>query len=191
MYLVVGLGNPGSQYEISRHNVGFMVADRIARELGLVFRVAPFRAARALAARGKRGDTEVLLVKPHTYMNLSGHAVTAAMSYYGVDRDSTIVVYDDLDLEVGRLRIRAQGSAGGHNGMRSIIEQLGTEDIVRVKIGIGRPPAWQDPADYVLRRFEPDELQPMSDAVIRAASAVLFIMAQGVEAAQTEYNRIS
>lgn len=190
MHLVVGLGNPGSQYEITRHNVGFMVADRLARELGTAFRTAPFRTAPALAARARRDDGDLLIVKPHTYMNLSGHAVSAAMSYYGVGPESVIVAYDDLDLEVGRLRIRAQGGPGGHKGMRSIIEQLGTEEIVRVKVGIGRPPAWQDPADYVLGRFEPEELPLMSDAIIKATSAILCIVAEGIDAAQTEYNRI-
>jgi len=190
MYIVAGLGNPGSRYETTRHNVGFMTLDRLARELGVAFRRAPMRGAPAMAARARRDGIDAVLLKPHTYMNLSGLAVRAAASYYGVGPESIIVVYDDLDLEVGRIRIRARGSSGGHRGMRSVIDEMGTEEIVRVRIGIGRPPPWEDSADYVLSSFVPEELPLMSDAITNAAKAILCIMAEGVEAAQTEFNRI-
>ena len=136
MKLIVGLGNPGDKYQGTRHNVGFDVIDALARQEGLKLTDQKFRSDYTI---WRVGDEKVLLVKPYTFMNLSGEAVLPLMSYYNISPDELVVVYDDLDLEPGKLRLRQSGSAGGHNGVKSIIEMLGTQDFKRVKIGIGRP----------------------------------------------------
>ncbi|MDD2200820.1 MAG: aminoacyl-tRNA hydrolase [Firmicutes bacterium] len=187
MFLIAGLGNPGSRYECSRHNIGFMTADRIALELGAgKFRRAPY--CLSLVAMARFAGADALIVKPQTYMNNSGVAVARATRWHGVGPESLIVVYDDMDLEVGKIRIRAKGSAGGHKGMGSIIDHMGTEEITRVRIGVGRPPPWEDSADYVLNTFTREELPIMSDAVISAISAILCIIEDGIGAAQTRFN---
>ena len=134
MKLIVGLGNPGDKYQGTRHNVGFDVIDALARQEGLKLTDQKFRSDYTI---WRVGDEKVLLVKPYTFMNLSGEAVLPLMSYYNISPDELVVVYDDLDLEPGKLRLRQSGSAGGHNGVNSIIEMLGTQDFKRVKIGIG------------------------------------------------------
>ncbi|HAN86922.1 MAG TPA: aminoacyl-tRNA hydrolase [Firmicutes bacterium] len=187
MFLIAGLGNPGSRYECSRHNAGFMTADRIALKLGAgKFRRAPY--CFSLVARAKFAGTDMLILKPQTYMNNSGVAVARATRWHRVGPESLIVVYDDMDLEVGKIRIRTKGSAGGHKGMGSIIEHMGTEEITRVRIGVGRPPPWEDSVDYVLDTFTREELPIISDAVINAISAILCIIEDGIEAAQTRFN---
>ena len=187
MFIIAGLGNPGTQYECSRHNIGFMVADRLALELGAgKFRRAPH--CLSLVAKGTIAGTDTLIVKPQSYMNNSGIAVARATRQYGAGPESLIVVYDDMDLEVGRIRIRAKGSAGGHKGMGSIIEHMGTENIARVRVGIGRPPPWEDSVHHVLDTFARDELPIISDAVINAVSAILCIVEDGIETAQTRFN---
>ncbi|WP_298078437.1 aminoacyl-tRNA hydrolase [uncultured Abiotrophia sp.] len=154
MKLIVGLGNPGDKYQGTRHNVGFDVIDALARQEGLQLTDQKFRADYTIW----RVDGEkVLLVKPYTFMNLSGEAVLPLMSYYNISPDELVVVYDDLDLEPGKLRLRQSGSAGGHNGVKSIIEMLGTQDFKRVKIGIGRPQYGRKVVDHVLERFDTDD----------------------------------
>ena len=154
MKLIVGLGNPGDKYQGTRHNVGFDVIDALARQEGLQLTDQKFRADYTIW----RVDGEkVLLVKPYTFMNLSGEAVLPLMSYYNISPDELVVVYDDLDLEPGKLRLRQSGSAGGHNGVKSIIEMLGTHDFKRVKIGIGRPQYGRKVVDHVLERFDTDD----------------------------------
>ncbi|MCR4426475.1 MAG: aminoacyl-tRNA hydrolase [Firmicutes bacterium] len=185
MVLVFGLGNPGSAYECSRHNIGFMVVDRLARESRVAFRRTAFR---AVAAKSRVGAEDVVLIKPQTYMNLSGIAASAACRWFGVDHNSLLVVYDDMDLDPGRIRIRAGGSAGGHNGMKSIIAHMGTEDIRRVRIGIGRPAATSDPVEHVLGTFDRAELPIMSEAIVLGAQAVRCIIEEGIEVAQTRFN---
>ena len=186
MYLVVGLGNPGSRYETTRHNMGFMVADRLARELGAAFRRS-FNQSHE--AKARHNGIDIVILKPQTYMNLSGLAVHAAAQRHGIGPESIIVVYDDMDLDVGRLRIRVKGSAGGHNGMKSVVEHMATDAITRVRVGIGRHQPWEDPADYVLHNFTKEELPIVSDAIINAGRAILCIMDDGVDAAQTEFNK--
>lgn len=154
MKLIVGLGNPGDKYQGTRHNVGFDVIDALARQEGLKLTDQKFRADYTI---WRVGDEKVLLVKPYTFMNLSGEAVLPLMSYYNISPDELVVVYDDLDLEPGKLRLRQSGSAGGHNGVKSIIEMLGTQDFKRVKIGIGRPQYGRKVVDHVLQRFDTDD----------------------------------
>ncbi len=185
MFLIFGLGNPGSRYECSRHNAGFMVLDRVGRELGVAFRRAPYC---SLAARARVAGNDLVLIKPQTYMNNSGIAVAGAARWHRAGPESLLVVYDDMDLEVGRLRIRVKGSAGGHNGMKSIVEHVGTEEIVRLRLGIGRPDSWDDPVNYVTGLFGRDELPVMSDAIMCAVRAILCIVEEGVDIAQTRFN---
>ena len=154
MKLIVGLGNPGDKYQGTRHNVGFDVIDALARQEGLKLTDQKFRVDYTI---WRVGDEKVLLVKPYTFMNLSGEAVLPLMSYYNISPDELVVVYDDLDLEPGKLRLRQSGSAGGHNGVKSIIEMLGTQDFKRVKIGIGRPQYGRKVVDHVLQRFDTDD----------------------------------
>ena len=154
MKLIVGLGNPGDKYQGTRHNVGFDVIDALARQEGLKLTDQKFRSDYTI---WRVGDEKVLLVKPYTFMNLSGEAVLPLMSYYNISPDELVVVYDDLDLEPGKLRLRQSGSAGGHNGVKSIIEMLGTQDFKRVKIGIGRPQYGRKVVDHVLERFDTDD----------------------------------
>ena len=154
MKLIVGLGNPGDKYQGTRHNVGFDVIDALARQEGLKLTDQKFRSDYTI---WRVGDEKVLLVKPYTFMNLSGEAVLPLMSSYNISPDELVVVYDDLDLEPGKLRLRQSGSAGGHNGVKSIIEMLGTQDFKRVKIGIGRPQYGRKVVDHVLQRFDTDD----------------------------------
>ena len=154
MKLIVGLGNPGDKYQGTRHNVGFDVIDALARQEGLKLTDQKFRSDYTI---WRVGDEKVLLVKPYTFMNLSGEAVLPLMSYYNISPDELVVVYDDLDLEPGKLRLRQSGSAGGHNGVKIIIEILGTQDFKRVKIGIGRPQYGRKVVDHVLQRFDTDD----------------------------------
>ena len=154
MKLIVGLGNPGDKYQGTRHNVGFDVIDALARQEGLKLTDQKFRSDYTI---WRVGDEKVLLVKPYTFMNLSGEAVLPLMSYYNISPDELVVVYDDLDLDPGKLRLRQSGSAGGHNGVKSIIEMLGTQDFKRVKIGIGRPQYGRKVVDHVLQRFDTDD----------------------------------
>lgn len=184
MHLVVGLGNPGARYQDSRHNVGFRCADEVARRHQAVFSRQLFDARIAwVDIAGKR----VLLAKPQTYMNLSGRSVAPLLRYFGLAPAGLLVVYDDMDLPLGRIRVREQGSAGGHNGMKSIIAALGTQDFARVRIGIG-PSGAQDAADYVLGRFTPDEAPLVVGALERAADAVEVVVAEGVATAMNRFN---
>ncbi len=187
MKLIAGLGNPGPRYADSRHNVGFAVADELARR----WRTAVDRFDRdfeGLTGRAQVGGDEVLLLKPATYMNLSGRSVGAAARYYKVAPADVLVVYDDLDLPVGKLRVRAAGSAGGHKGMEDVLRNLGTDVIPRVRIGIGR--VHKDATvEYVLSRFAPDELPAVKAAVERAADAAATWVSRGIDAAMNEFNR--
>ena len=183
-WLIVGLGNPGREYERSRHNLGFMVVDELARRhTGR----ASDRAAKSLTGRIRIGDVEAVLAKPQTMMNLSGQAMKALRSKYGVPLERTIVVHDELDLPFGRLRVRAGGSSAGNHGVDSIIAALGTRDFTRVRIGIGKPPG--DGADHVLSPFTESERSQLSDVVKRGADAVETAVQHGLERAMTDFNR--
>lgn len=186
-YLVVGLGNPGSQYEATRHNVGFRAVDALAKEAGVKIDRAKFQ---ALTAQATVDGVRVLLMKPQTYMNLSGVAVKQAADFYKVPPERVLVLFDDIDLDVGRLRIRRNGSAGGHNGIKSIISSLGSQEFPRIKIGVGaKPHPDYDLADWVLSRFTLAEQKLLDPAIEHAAEAVPVIFTQGIERASSQFNR--
>ncbi|NPV53758.1 MAG: aminoacyl-tRNA hydrolase [Firmicutes bacterium] len=187
MKLIVGLGNPGSSYEGSRHNVGFMVADAIGRDLGIAFTERRYY---ALVGSGLLAGETLILAKPLTYMNRSGVAVRALLDGHGLGACDLVVIHDDMDLAPGRIRVRPGGSSGGHNGMKSIIEGLGADRFPRVRIGIGRPAPSQDPAEYVLGWFTKEELEVVTGAIQRAAEAVKVIVTRGVADAMNEFNGI-
>jgi PTH1 family peptidyl-tRNA hydrolase len=184
--LVAGLGNPGAEYRGTRHNVGFDVLDALADRHGLLFGTAP---GEALAARWRRPDGDVLLVKPLTFMNLSGRAVAGLGRYYRVAPSDLLVVCDDVNLPLGRLRARAGGSEGGHNGLRSVAEALGTADYARLRVGVGRGDARRDLADHVLARFAPEERARIARATTRATEAVERWIAHGLADVMTTFNR--
>lgn len=196
VWLVVGLGNPGPTYATHRHNVGHLVVDELARRAG-----SPFTGARSLRADvvetrltplglgGVGADAQrVVLLKSRTYMNETGASVGKAVPYYGVEPDRLVVVHDELDLDVGQLRLKLGGGDNGHNGLRSIRRALGTGDFHRVRVGIGRPPGRQDPADFVLSPFPASQRADLDVEVVRAADAVLALIADGLTAAQNRFN---
>lgn len=182
--LVVGLGNPGRRYASHRHNVGFQCLDRLAQAWGLSFNR---RKHKALLAEGEIAGLKVILAKPQTFMNLSGEAVGQLARFYKVHPENILVIYDDLDLPAGKIRLRPEGGSGGHKGMKSIIEHLGTDAFPRLRVGIGRP-TYGDPVDYVLSDFAPDERMAREGACERAVSAVEFWLTEGMEAAMNRYN---
>jgi PTH1 family peptidyl-tRNA hydrolase len=183
LFLIVGLGNPGKEYENTRHNVGFMVLEKISEKLGVKVDRIKFK---GLFGEGIWGGEKVLLLKPMTFMNLSGESVEEALRFYKVPSENLIVIYDDMDLPVGRLRIRRKGSSGGHKGMESIISRISSEDFPRVRVGIGRPKG--DVVDHVLGSFGPEEKQAVESAIEAAAEAALTIVREGVEEAMNRYN---
>ena len=185
-WLVIGLGNPGREYERSRHNVGFLVIDELARRYGT--RVSD-RAARSLTGRIRVGERELVLAKPQTMMNLSGQAAKALRTKYDVPLERTLVIHDDLDHPFGRLRLRKSGSSAGNHGIDSVIDAFGTQAFIRFRVGIGRPPG--NGVDYVLSPFTPDERRQLPAIVGRTADAVLFTVDQGIDRAMTEFNRAS
>jgi PTH1 family peptidyl-tRNA hydrolase len=185
LYLIAGLGNPGPEYRRNRHNVGFMLLDRMAERLGLNF--SRFE-SNALIAKGEYQGKRLILAKPRTYMNLSGQAVGALLRYYKVPLANLMVAYDDVDLPLGTLRLRPTGGSAGQKGMMSIIERLGTQDFPRLRIGIGRPPGRMDAADYVLQDFSAAELEFLTPTLERAVDAVLTFLSEGLDAAMNKYN---
>jgi PTH1 family peptidyl-tRNA hydrolase len=185
-HLIVGLGNPGSKYADNRHNVGFLCIERFASAHNLSF---DRRQKRANLALGTILERSVIVAKPHTYMNRSGYAVAALARFYRVHLDRVLVVYDDLDLPLGTVRMRPSGGSGGHRGMRSIIRQLGGRDFPRLRIGIGRPPGRMDPADYVLQDFSADEEALVDAALEQAVAAIETWLRDGIDEAMSLYNR--
>jgi PTH1 family peptidyl-tRNA hydrolase len=185
--LVVGLGNPGKEYARHRHNVGFQVIDALARAYGLRF--ARQKGAKAHVAEGQIGDVAVILAKPQTFMNLSGQAVGRLARAHHVPAERILVVYDELDLPLGRLRLRPEGGSGGHKGMRSIIDVLGTQAFPRLRVGIDRPPGRMDPADYVLQPFDKEQQPLAAEALALAVEAVECWLAEGIVAAMDRFNR--
>jgi len=184
--MVVGLGNPGPNYEATRHNAGFMVLDLLADELGIDFNSSQHQ---ALIGRGMVGERRVLLVKPQTYMNNSGRAVAPLARWYGIAPAEMVIVHDDLDLAPGRMRIRPAGSSGGHRGLQSIINALGTTAVPRLKIGIGRPQEGQNVVDYVLQPFSEEDWALVSPVLLKAARALRFLLEGGeLEEAMNRFN---
>ncbi len=186
MYLIVGLGNPGREYENTRHNAGFDALDALAEKLGTEVKEKKHR---GLCGKGMIGMEKVILLKPQTYMNLSGESVRAAADFYKIDNEHMIVLYDDIDLDVGKLRVRAKGSAGGHNGIKNIIAHMGTQEFPRVRIGVGAKPDRMDLADHVLGCFPQVERPVMEDAFEEAAEAAIAIVEDGIDAAMNRFNR--
>ena len=186
MFLIAGLGNPGRQYEKTRHNMGFDTIDELIER----HRIPQGGIAhKAMYGKGMIAGEKVLAVKPLTYMNLSGEAIREYINYYKMDPETElIVIYDDIDLEPGQIRIRKKGSAGGHNGIKSIIAQIGTQNFYRVKVGVGAKPKGWDLADYVLGRFSSEERELVDKAICDAADAVEMILKDGIEAAMNHYN---
>jgi PTH1 family peptidyl-tRNA hydrolase len=186
--LIAGLGNPGRTYEGTRHNVGFDVIDLLIRRHGLVFDAAD-RARESITARWRRDGDAILLAKPQTFMNLSGRAVRGLAEFYKIAVPDLLIVCDDVNLPLGRLRLRATGTEGGHNGLRSMAEALGTIDYARLRIGVGRGDARRDLADHVTTRFDADEREAIAAAVARAADAVESWVADGLPQTMNRYNR--
>jgi peptidyl-tRNA hydrolase, PTH1 family len=184
-YLIVGLGNPGREYRQTRHNIGFMLLDRLAGSLNLTFSRVE---SKTLVTRGDYSGRRLVLAKPQTFMNLSGQSVGAIAHYYKVPYENILIVFDDVDLPFGLLRLRATGGAGGHKGMTSIIERLGTQDIPRLRMGIGRPPGRMDAADYVLQDFSPAETSQLPEILGRGVEAIFTFTTQGIAAAMNRYN---
>jgi PTH1 family peptidyl-tRNA hydrolase len=194
--LIVGLGNPGREYAHSRHNVGFWCLNRLARRHGIAFRS---RGRLAAVGEGQLAGRPVILAKPRTFVNLSGRAASHLLQRYRLSPQQLLVVYDDLDLPLGRVRLRLRGSHGGHRGMRSIIDAVGSEDFPRIRIGIGRPsapggagePTWEPEVvvDYVLGPMTAEERRILDEAVATASEAILCLLSEGVETAMNRYNR--
>lgn len=185
LFLVCGLGNPGQQYDRTRHNAGFLVIDELSRRLDAAWK--PWQQLGEFAKVSCAGR-DVLLVKPLTYMNLSGRMVHSLAQFYKIPPANLLVCFDDISLDLGQIRIRKSGSAGGQKGMKNIIELFGTQDIARVRVGIGPKPEKFDLADFVLSRFTSSEETVLKEALARAADAVETILSQGFEKAQTKFN---
>ncbi len=184
MYVFVGLGNPGVKYESTRHNIGFEVIDHFSRVHQIPVRKIKHK---ALIGEGRIGGEPVVLVKPQTYMNLSGESLQSIVRFYKIPLENLVVIYDDIDLETGKIRIRQQGGSGTHNGMRSILAHLNTEGFPRIRMGVGKP-THGDLADYVLSRFKPDEIPVMEKAIIRATDALETLIKEGLQKAMNAYN---
>ena len=186
MYIIAGLGNPTKEYDNTRHNIGFMAIDAIADKYGIDMSECKHK---ALLGKGIINGHKVILVKPLTYMNLSGEAIRAVIDYYKVDEEEEfIVIYDDISLDVGKLRIRKKGSAGGHNGIKNIIAHLGHDVFKRIKIGVGEKPKGYDLADYVLGHFSKEELEIMKDSIDKVDGAVNLMLEDKIDVAMNEYN---
>jgi len=187
MYIIAGLGNPEAKYDHTRHNIGFHAIDVLSKKYNINLNKLKFK---ALFGDGIIGGEKVILVKPQTYMNLSGEAIREIASFYKVDVSDIIVIFDDISLETGRIRIREKGSAGGHNGIKSIIYQLNSDQFPRIKLGIGAPPhADFELVDYVLGKFTPDEIKVLEPVLLDTADAVECIIKNGIDSAMNKYNR--
>lgn len=185
MYIIAGLGNPGREYENTRHNAGFRAIDALAARCRIELRE---KGHKGLYGKGMIGSEKVILVKPMTFMNLSGECLRSLMDFYKIPAEQLIVIYDDIDLDPGVIRVRAKGSAGGHNGMKSIINHLGTQEFARVRIGAGAKPPRMDLADYVLGHFPKDEQELMEKAYEDGAGAAFTLVTEGPEKAMNLYN---
>ena len=183
--MIVGLGNPGNQHAHNRHNVGFHILDRLAREHQLTF---DKKQEKAQLAMGLIAGCRAILVKPQTFVNVSGESVGPIARFYKVEPGDVLVIYDDLDLPQGTVRLRPSGSSGGHNGIKSIIEHLGTQEFPRIRVGIGRPPGQMDPAAYVLQDLSPAEQERMEEVYERVVGAVDTFVREGVREAMNRFN---
>jgi len=188
MYLVVGLGNPGKEYESTRHNIGFRVIDRLSKDLNIAVSKGQ---CNALIGQGAIDGHKIILAKPQTFMNLSGQSVSDLLSWYKIEASHLVLIYDDLDLDIGQLRIRPKGNSGGHKGVGSVIDRLGTNEFARVRIGIGKPDQiieGEIGSDYVLSKIPKSEQEAIDRSILSAAEAVPLIITEGLEAAMNKYN---
>lgn len=185
MYLIVGLGNPGPKYVGNRHNIGFLVVDHLADDLGVSFR----EKFKGLVGKGSLRGEDVILLKPMTFMNLSGESVQKAMAFYKIPPENVIVVHDELDLEEGTIRIKQGGGTAGHNGLKSMVQHCGGPDFVRIRYGIGRPRGGQATANYVLSDFNTDEMAVLGDGIANAIKRVEAVLRLGLSDAMNRYNR--
>lgn len=181
-YLIVGLGNPGKEHRSNKHNIGFMLLDILADEYGCSF---ARRKSKSLVSEFMLDEAKVILAKPQTFMNLSGRAVAPLLRFFRIPPARMLVAYDELDLPLGRIRIRPAGGSGGHRGMRSIIHEVGTQDFPRLRLGIDRPPGRMDPADYVLQDFRADDQELVLGQLKRASECVSMFIREGIQAAMT------
>ncbi len=188
MYVIIGLGNPGKKYEKTRHNVGFRVIDRLSKDWGVSVKKVQFQ---SLVGETFYAGEKVVLIKPQTYMNESGRAVVELQRYYQVPPENLIVIYDDIDFEVGVLKVRKRGSAGSHNGMKSVIFQLQTDVFPRVRIGIGKQPSYMDLANYVLSGFTTKEEKTLDEVLKAACDAVETIVEKDVEQSMNQTNHLN
>lgn len=187
MYIIAGLGNPSKEYEGTRHNAGFQVIDRIAEKYNIS---VDAKKHRALIGKGVIAGQKVILAKPQTFMNLSGESIRSLLDYYKIDEENElIVIYDDISLEPGQIRIRAKGSAGGHNGIKNIIQHLGGQVFPRIKVGVGEKPPKMDLADYVLGHFSKEEKEQMEEGYEHAMHALELMLMGEISEAMNEYNR--
>ena len=185
MKLITGLGNVGEKYLFTRHNAGFMTVDKIALDNNLEFKED--KKLKSLITKFKNIEDDILLIKPTTFMNLSGEAVSAVMNYYKIDVKDILIIYDDISLDLGRIRFRANGSDGGHNGIKSIIKHLGTKDFNRLKIGIGPQPSIPS-EEFVLQNFSKEQMPELKNIITKASESAIFALLNGIEKAQNKYN---
>ncbi len=186
-YILVGLGNPGKEYEKTRHNIGFMALDFVSKKLGVDFNTQKFKSCYGV---GNFGDKKVILLKPQTFMNLSGQAVVLLMSFYKVPSENVILIYDDISLPVGKMRIRKQGSHGGHNGVKNIVELSGTKNFPRIKIGVGdKPNEHWDLSDWVLSKFGKNEMDLIENNMPKVYDALSLMTQEKIDQAMNDFNR--
>jgi peptidyl-tRNA hydrolase, PTH1 family len=186
MHLIIGLGNPGKEYENTRHNMGYKAIDELSKDLNIGFSKDIHKAQVGV---GEWSGNKLILAKPQTFMNLSGESVGELARWHKIPASNIIIIYDDMDIPLGEVRIRASGADGGHNGMKSIISHLGTKDFPRIRIGIGRPDAGKDPSEYVLSRFTKQEAGIGEMSAMSAKDAAKMIITDGIDAAMNRYNK--
>lgn len=185
MFLVVGLGNPENEYSNTRHNMGFDTVNKLAEKYNIEFDKRNFKGIYGI---GMIGNKKVVVLKPQTYMNLSGESIIQVLNFYKIDLENLIVIYDDIDVKPGKIKIRKKGSAGGHNGMKSIIQMIGTEEFPRIRVGIGRPIHKDDEINYVIGAIPEEDLKRLDEGIEKAQKAVEEILRNGVDSAMNKYN---
>ena len=185
MYLIVGLGNPEEEYSKTRHNMGFNTINKISQQYNIEVKQNKFQ---ALYGSGIIEKEKVILLKPQTYMNLSGNSVKKIVDFYKIEKEKILVIYDDMDIEPGKIKIRKKGSAGGHNGMKSIIQMIGTEEFTRIRVGIGRPVQKGDEINYVIGAISEEDMLKLEEGTEKAQNAIVEILKNGVDSAMNKYN---
>lgn len=185
MYLIVGLGNPGKEYEKTRHNMGFMTIDKLSQKMNVELQKEDFK---GIYGKTIFNNEKVILLKPLTYMNLSGESIIEIVNFYKIPLENIIVIYDDIDIEIGKFKIRKKGSSGTHNGMKSVIQNLGSTEFARIRVGIGKPQSNEDLANFVLKKISEDEERLFIETVDRVAEAIITIITDGIDIAMNKYN---